>query len=89
MRGIAIWVIIRGLGSFFAPVYAQTVTVTPTAVSVHLGTFFQFSDKVTGSHVRLLSAGRLRCRRARPARRGPSARAGAILRRRRFRVLVR
>jgi len=47
MRGIAIRVIFAGL-CVFAPLYAQTITVTPTAVSVHLGTFFQFSDKVTG-----------------------------------------
>jgi uncharacterized protein (DUF1800 family) len=33
----------------FLPAYAQTmVTVAPTTVSVHLGTFFQFADKVTG-----------------------------------------
>jgi hypothetical protein len=30
------------------PAYAQTVTISPTTVSVHQGTFFQFSDKVTG-----------------------------------------
>src|SRR5665213_1513679 len=47
MRGNTIREIFAGL-SLFAPLYAQTVTVTPTAVSVHLGTFFQFSDKVTG-----------------------------------------
>jgi len=47
MRGNTIRVIFAGL-SLYAPVYAQTVTVTPTAVSVHLGTFFQFSAKVTG-----------------------------------------
>jgi len=33
----------------FLPAFAQTVTVSPTAVSVHLGTFFQFTDKVTGA----------------------------------------
>jgi len=33
----------------FLPAFAQTVTVSPTTVSVHLGTFFQFTDKVTGS----------------------------------------
>ena len=33
----------------FLPAYAQTVTVSPTTVSVHLGTFFQFADKVTGT----------------------------------------
>src|SRR5579863_1580040 len=48
MRSSAIGVILAGLG-VFAPAYAQTVTVTPTALSVHLGTFFQFSDKVTGT----------------------------------------
>ncbi len=47
MRGNAIRVIIASLG-IFAPVYAQTISVTPTTVSVHIGTFFQFSDKVTG-----------------------------------------
>src|SRR5258708_39347961 len=32
-----------------ATAYAQaTVTISPTAVSVHLGTYFQFSDKITG-----------------------------------------
>jgi uncharacterized protein (DUF1800 family) len=36
-------------GSFlFLPAYAQTITVSPTDVSVHLGTFLQFSGKVTG-----------------------------------------
>ena len=48
MRSSAIGVIIASLGAF-APAYAQTVTVTPTAVSVHLGTFFQFSARVTGT----------------------------------------
>src|SRR5579863_6929054 len=48
MRSSAIGVILAGLG-VWAPAYAQTVTVTPTAVSVHLGTFFQFADKVTGT----------------------------------------
>src|SRR6185437_946810 len=28
--------------------WAQTVTVAPTAVPVHLGTFYQFAVKVTG-----------------------------------------
>src|SRR5260370_30320244 len=33
-----------------APVYAQTVvTISPTAASVHLGTYYQFSGKVTGA----------------------------------------
>jgi uncharacterized protein (DUF1800 family) len=32
-----------------APAYAQTVTVSPTAASVHLGTFYQFAAKVTGA----------------------------------------
>ena len=41
-------VILAGL-SMFAPAYAQTVTVTPTAVSVHLGTYYQFSARVTGT----------------------------------------
>lgn len=47
MRSSAIGVILAGLS--VCPVYAQTVTVTPTAVSVHLGTFFQFSARVTGT----------------------------------------
>ena len=34
MRGNAIRVIIASLG-IFAPVYAQTISVTPTTVSVH------------------------------------------------------
>ena len=48
MRRSVIGVIIAGL-SALAPVYAQTVTVTPATVSVHLGTFYQFSAKVTGT----------------------------------------
>ena len=47
MRSSAIGVILAGLSVW--PAYAQTVTVTPTAVSVHLGTFFQFSARVTGT----------------------------------------
>ena len=47
MRRSAIGVILAGVG-LFVPAYAQTVTVSPTAVSVHLGTFYQFADKVTG-----------------------------------------
>jgi len=35
--------------SGFAPAYAQTMTVSPTAVSVHVGTFCQFSARVTGA----------------------------------------
>src|SRR5665213_1807557 len=41
-------VILAGL-SVWAPVYAQTITVSPTAESVHLGTFFQFAAKVAGT----------------------------------------
>ena len=41
-------VILAGL-SILAPAYAQTVTVSPAAVSVHLGTFYQFAAKVTGT----------------------------------------
>src|SRR5665811_1613897 len=48
MRRSMAGVILAGF-SIWAPAYAQTVTVTPTAVSVHLGTFFQFSAKVTGT----------------------------------------
>lgn len=33
----------------FLPAFAQTVTVSPTAVAVHLGTYYQFSDKVSGT----------------------------------------
>src|ERR1022692_824017 len=44
---------ILGALSLWAPAYAQTVTptvtVAPTAVSVNLGTFYQFSAKVTGT----------------------------------------
>jgi uncharacterized protein (DUF1800 family) len=47
MRRSTAGMILAGL-SMFAPAYAQTVTVSPTAVSVHLGTFFQFAAKVTG-----------------------------------------
>ena len=47
MRGSRVGVFLAGLG-ILAPAYAQTVTVSPTAVSVHLGTFYQFSAKVTG-----------------------------------------
>ena len=48
MRGSALRVMLVGL-TVWAPAYAQAVTVTPTAVSVHLGTFFQFSARVTGT----------------------------------------
>ena len=48
MRGSTFGVILAGL-SVWAPAYAQTVTVSPTDVSVHLGTFYQFSAKVTGT----------------------------------------
>ncbi len=48
MRRSTARVILAGL-SLMAPVYAQTVTVSPTAESVHLGTFFQFAAKVTGT----------------------------------------
>ncbi|MEO8051049.1 MAG: DUF1800 domain-containing protein [Acidobacteriota bacterium] len=47
MRRSAIGLILAGLGVFF-PASAQTVTVSPAVVSVHLGTFYQFSVKVTG-----------------------------------------
>ena len=47
MRGNAIRVIFAGL-SLLAPAYAQRITVTPTAVSVHLGTFFQFATRSRG-----------------------------------------
>jgi uncharacterized protein (DUF1800 family) len=51
MRRSAIGVILAGF-SILLPAYAQTtatVTVTPTAVSVHLGTFYQFAARVTGT----------------------------------------
>ncbi len=48
MRRSAAGVILAGL-SMLVPAYAQTVTVSPTAVSVHLGTFYQFAAKVTGT----------------------------------------
>ena len=35
--------------ALFLPAYAQSVTVSPTAVSVHLGTFNQFHARVTGA----------------------------------------
>src|SRR6202162_6220950 len=48
MRRSTAGVILAGL-SILAPAYAQTVTVSPTAVSVHVGTFYQFAAKVTGT----------------------------------------
>src|SRR5665811_2023701 len=48
MRRSMAGVILAGF-SIWAPAYAQTVTVSPTAVSVHLGTFYQFAAKVTGT----------------------------------------
>src|SRR5579863_9300131 len=47
MRRSTAGVILAGL-SLLAPAYAQTVTVSPTAVSVHLGAYVQFADSVTG-----------------------------------------
>jgi len=47
MRRSAAAVILAGL-SIWAPAYAQTITVSPTAVSVPLGTFYQFSATVAG-----------------------------------------
>ena len=47
MRRSTAGMILAGL-SMWAPAYAQTVTVSPAAVSVHLGTFYQFAAKVTG-----------------------------------------
>ena len=48
MRSSAIGVILAGLVGFL-PADAQTITVTPTVASVHLGTFHQFAAKVTGT----------------------------------------
>ncbi len=48
MRRSTIGLILAGF-SIWAPAYAQTVTVSPTTVSVHLGTFYQFAAKVTGT----------------------------------------
>ena len=52
MQKIALPLAMMGLG-LFLPVHAQTpaiaVTVAPTKVSVHLGTFYQFAARVTGS----------------------------------------
>jgi len=48
MRRSTAGVILAGL-SIWAPAYAQTVTVSPTAASVHLGTFYQFAAKVAGT----------------------------------------
>jgi uncharacterized protein (DUF1800 family) len=47
MRRSSAGVILAGL-SIWVPAYSQTVTVSPTTVSVHLGTFYQFAAKVTG-----------------------------------------
>ena len=47
MRRVTAGMILAGL-SLWAPANAQTVTVSPTAVSIHLGTYFQFAGKVTG-----------------------------------------
>lgn len=45
-----LWASIALFGPAFPQaVFAQTVAVTPTAASVHLGTYYQFSDKVTGA----------------------------------------
>ncbi len=48
MRRNVIGVILAGF-CMFLPAYAQTVTVSLTAVSLHLGTFYQFTAKVTGT----------------------------------------
>jgi len=48
MRRVAGGMILAGL-SIWVPANAQTVTVSPTAVSIHLGTYFQFAAKVTGT----------------------------------------
>src|SRR5260370_27740544 len=50
MRESAVRLIGAGL-CLFLPVYAQTptVTVAPTTLSVHLGTFYQFTARVTGT----------------------------------------
>src|ERR1700686_4805926 len=48
MQGSAVGVILAGL-AMLAPAYSQTVTVAPTALSVHLGTFYQFSARITGT----------------------------------------
>src|SRR5205807_799932 len=47
MRRSAIGLILAACGAIL-PAPAQTVTVSPAAVSVHLGTFYQFTAKVTG-----------------------------------------
>jgi len=48
MRRNTIGVILAGFG-ILLPTYAQTVTVSPTTAYVHLGTFYQFAAKVTGT----------------------------------------
>src|ERR1700688_3728893 len=48
MRRNIIGVILAGFG-ILLPAYAQTVTVSPTTAYVHLGTFYQFAAKVTGT----------------------------------------
>jgi hypothetical protein len=48
MQSRAVGALCAGL-SLFLPLYAQTtVTVSPTAVAVHLGTYYQFAARVTG-----------------------------------------
>ena len=48
MRRNGIGVILAGFG-ILLPAYAQTVTVSPATAYVHLGTFYQFAAKVTGT----------------------------------------
>ncbi len=44
-RRLLLWASIVVVG----PAFGQTVTIAPTAASVHLGTYYQFSAKVTGT----------------------------------------
>lgn len=48
MRRTVVGVILAGLAAY-APAYAQTITINASAVSVHLGTFYPFSARVTGA----------------------------------------
>ena len=47
MRKNVVRLVLAG-AALIVPTYAQTVTVTPPAVAVHVGTFYQLSARVTG-----------------------------------------
>src|SRR5437868_6516271 len=48
MHRNAVGVVCAGFGIWLSA-YAQTVSVSPPAASVHVGTFYQFAAKVTGT----------------------------------------